>query len=196
VFITQLKKQSFQQSGKKWDVVGESGKILILLPSIFNSGIVVMINLLGEYDCKMDAKGRLSLPTGLKKQLESLIHEGFVINRDIHEKCLVLYPKKEWEKVSGQLAKLNRFIRKNALFIRKFNNGATPLQVDGSGRILIPKPLASHASLAKEVVVTGNGERVEIWAKEEYNKMLSSEEINFSELAEEVMGDISPTDDE
>jgi MraZ protein len=155
-----------------------------------------MINLLGEYDCKMDAKGRLFLPTGLKKQLETLVHEGFVINRDIHEKCLVLYPKQEWDKVSKQLAKLNRFVRKNALFIRKFNNGATPLQVDSAGRVLLPKPLTAHAGLEKNVVVIGNGERVEIWSKTEYDKMLSSEEINFSDLAEEVMGDISPTEDE
>ena len=155
-----------------------------------------MINLLGEYDCKMDAKGRLMLPTGLRKQLESLIHSGFVINRDIHESCLVLYPTQEWDKVSRQLGKLNRFIRKNALFIRKFNNGATPLQIDGTGRILIPKSLADHAGLKKEIKVIGNGERVEIWSKDQYSAMLNSDEINFSDLAEEVMGNISPADDE
>ncbi len=176
--------------------MGESGKILLFLRSIFTRGITVMINLLGEYDCKMDVKGRLSLPTGLRKQLESLIHEGFVINRDIHEKCLVLYPKQEWTKVSQQLGKLNRFIRKNALFIRKFNNGATPLQIDSAGRVLLPKSLTDHAGLTKEVKVIGNGERVEIWSKDQYNEMLNSDEINFSELAEEVMGNVSPEGDE
>lgn len=155
-----------------------------------------MINLLGEYDCKMDAKGRLSMPNGLKKQLETLIHEGFVINRDIHEKCLVLYPKQEWDKVSRQVGKLNRFIRKNALFIRKFNNGATPVTADNAGRILIPKSLVTHAELQKEIKVIGNGERVELWSKEHYNNMLNSDEIDFSELAEEVMGDISPEENE
>ncbi|MGB0402929.1 MAG: division/cell wall cluster transcriptional repressor MraZ [Salibacteraceae bacterium] len=155
-----------------------------------------MINLLGEYDCKMDAKGRLMLPNGLKKQLETLTHEGFVINRDIHEKCLVLYPKQEWEKVSKQLSKLNRFIKKNALFIRKFNNGATPINVDNAGRILLPKSLTQHAELSKELKVIGNGERVELWSKEHYDNMLNSNEIDFSSLAEEVMGDISPDGDE
>lgn len=155
-----------------------------------------MINLLGEYDCKMDAKGRLMLPNGLRKQLESLTHEGFIINRDIHEKCLVLYPKQEWDKVSKQLAKLNRFIRKNALFIRKFNNGATPIMVDASGRILLPKSLTAHADLEKDIKVIGNGERVELWSKKHYDNMLSSDEIDFSTLAEEVMGDISPEDNE
>lgn len=173
-----------------------SGKFLILLHPNSETVIRVMINLLGEYDCKMDAKGRLMLPTGLRKQLESMIHEGFVINRDIHEKCLVLYPTQEWGKVSRQLAQLNRFIRKNALFIRKFNNGATPLQIDSTGRILLPKSLTDHAELKKEIKVIGNGERVEIWSKEQYAAMLESDEINFSDLAEEVMGNISPSEDE
>lgn len=155
-----------------------------------------MISLLGEYDCKMDAKGRIMLPNGLKKQLESMIHEGFVVNRDIHEPCLVLYPQAEWNKVSSQLAKLNRFIKKNALFIRKFNNGATPLTLDGTGRMLIPKALSKTAGLDKEIKVIGNGERIEIWSAANYESMLNSEEFDFSALAEEVMGDISPNSDE
>jgi MraZ protein len=155
-----------------------------------------MINLLGEYDCKADNKGRLMLPSGLKKQLEGMLHEGFVLNRDIHEKCLVLYPQAEWKKVSGQLSKLNRFIRKNALFIRKFNNGATPVEPDSAGRILIPKPLANYASLEKEVKVCGNGERIEIWSKTAYEAMLASDDIDFSALAEDVMGDIGEGSDE
>ncbi|UTW64344.1 division/cell wall cluster transcriptional repressor MraZ [bacterium SCSIO 12741] len=154
-----------------------------------------MINLLGEYDCRVDAKGRMMLPNGLKKQMESLVHEGFVINRDTHEKCLVLYPKQEWDKVSKQLNKLNRFIRKNALFIRKFNNGATPVQLDGTGRLLIPKVLSTTAEIGKEIKVLGNGERIEIWSKEHYEAMLNSDEFDFSELAEEVMGGVNPEEE-
>ncbi|MFQ3325786.1 MAG: MraZ protein [Salibacteraceae bacterium] len=155
-----------------------------------------MISLLGEYDCKMDAKGRIMLPNGLKKQLETLVHEGFVVNRDIHEPCLVLYPHAEWSKVAKQLSKLNRFIKKNALFIRKFNNGATPIALDGTGRLLIPKTLSKTASLEKEIKVIGNGERIEIWSTKNYEQMLESEEFDFSQLAEEVMGDISPESDD
>ncbi len=147
-----------------------------------------MLNLLGEYDCKLDAKGRLALPSGLKKQLEEHLTKGFVVNRDIFEKCLVIYPSSEWEKVSGQLGKLNRFVRKNALFIRRFNNGATPLGLDNSGRILLPKPLMEYASLEKEVKVCGNGERIEIWSRNSYDSMLN-EDIDFASLSEEVMGD-------
>jgi len=154
-----------------------------------------MFNLLGEYDCKLDAKGRLALPSGLKKQLEENLLKGFVVNRDIFEKCLVLYPTDEWKKVSGQLDKLNRFVRKNALFIRRFNNGATPLSLDGSGRVLIPKSLMEYASLEKEVKVCGNGERIEIWSKSAYDGMLN-EDIDFAALSEEVMGGELPDSDE
>jgi MraZ protein len=154
-----------------------------------------MINLLGEYECKLDAKGRCVLPSGLKKQLESVLHEGFVINRDVHEKCLVLYPKSEWDKTARMLSKLNRFVHKNALFIRKFNNGATPVESDNLGRINIPNHLASSAGLEKDIMVVGNGDRVELWSRKAYKAMLDNKDVDFSALAEDVMGSVPNEDD-
>jgi MraZ protein len=147
-----------------------------------------MLNLLGEYDCKLDAKGRLMFPAPLKRQLQDVLHEGFVVNRDLFEKCLVLYPKSQWNDVSGQLGKLNRFIEKNVRFIRRFNNGATPVTLDGTGRLLIPSSLAGYAELDKELKLMGNGDRVEIWSKAHYERMLN-EDIDMGSLSEEVMGE-------
>jgi len=146
-----------------------------------------MLNLLGEYDCKLDAKGRLMMPSGLKKQLQDVVREGFVINRDLFEKCLVLYPMKEWNRVSAEIGTLNRFVRKNVLFIRRFNNGATQVDVDSNGRILIPSSLSSYAEMKKELKVIGNGDRIELWSKGNYEAMLS-EDIDMASLSEEVMG--------
>lgn len=146
-----------------------------------------MINLLGEYDCKVDAKGRLMLPSGLKKQLVDIVHEGFVVNRNIFEPCLDVYPMSEWKKVSEKLSSLNRFVRKEALFIRKFLNGATPLNLDGNSRVNLPASLMNYAGIVKQVIVLGNNDRIEIWDKSKYEKMLS-EDIDFASLAEEVMG--------
>ncbi len=147
-----------------------------------------MFNLLGEYDCKLDPKGRLMLPVDLRKQLgDEMAKGGFVLNRDIFEKCLVLYPISEWNKVSAQVAGLNRFIKKNAVFIRRFNNGATPVELDATGRLLLPKPLAEYAELDKDIKLCGNGERIEIWSKSAYEAMLN-EDIDFGSLSEEVMG--------
>ncbi len=146
-----------------------------------------MLNLLGEYDCKVDAKGRLLLPAGLKKQLQEFAHEGFVVNRNIFDPCLDVYPMSEWNKVAEKLSKLNRFVRKEALFIRKFLNGATPVSPDGNGRLNLPVGLANYAQLKKEVKVLGNNDRIEIWDKKLYEQMLN-EDIDFAALAEEVMG--------
>jgi MraZ protein len=148
-----------------------------------------MQSLLGEYDCKLDAKARLMLPAALKKQLGEGIAKGFVINRDIFEKCLVLYPADEWQKISSRLEKLNPFIKKDKLFKRRFNNGATPIELDDAGRMLLPKHLTEFASLEKEVKVIGNGETIEIWSKASYEEMLN-EDIDFAALSEEVMGGI------
>jgi MraZ protein len=153
-----------------------------------------MLNLLGEYDCKMDAKGRLMFPAPLKRQLENVLHEGFVVNRNLFEKCLVLYPAQQWAEVSGQLGQLNRFIEKNERFIRRFNNGATPVSLDGTGRLLVPSALAEYADLKKEVKLMGNGDRVEIWSKARYEEMLN-EDIDMGALSEEVMGDRENKDD-
>lgn len=149
----------------------------------------IELNLLGEYECKVDAKGRFMLPAGLKKQLAEVVHEGFVLNRDVFETCLVLYPMVEWKKVTGRLNRLNRFVKKNALFIRKFNNGATPVELDTVGRLNLPNNLSASAEITADIVVIGNGERIEIWDKTKYRQM-QDEEIDFESLSEEVMGSL------
>ena len=154
-----------------------------------------MLNLLGEYDCKLDAKGRLMFPAGLKKQLQDVVHEGFVINRDMFDACLILYPSRQWQEVSSEIGKLNRFVAKNVKFIRKFNNGATRVELDSAGRMLIPASLSTYASIDKEVKVAGNGDRIEIWSKANYEAMLN-EDVDMAKLSEEVMGGESVQNDE
>lgn len=154
-----------------------------------------MLNLLGEYDCKLDAKGRIMFPAGLKKQLQDIVHEGFVINRDMFDKCLIVYPLREWQLVSAEIGKLNRFVAKNVKFIRRFNNGATPVELDSTGRMLIPASLSEYASLDKDVKVAGNGDRIEIWSKAAYEAMLA-EDIDMAALSEEVMGGEPNKDEE
>ena len=146
-----------------------------------------MLSLLGEYDCKVDAKGRMLLPSGIKRQLAEVLHEGFVLNRDIHTKCVVLYPQKAWNETSAEVLAKNRFVQKNAQFIRRFTNGATPVELDGSGRLLLPKHLAEFGDIKKEVKVCGMGDRIEIWSKANYKAMLE-EDIDMTSLAEDVMG--------
>ena len=155
-----------------------------------------MLNLLGEYNCKVDNKGRMMLPASLKKELSDVLSRGFVVNINLHQQFFVLYPNAEWEKLSKKLNGLNRLIKKNDLFVRKVMGGATKVDLDGSGRILIPKSLSDYAAFAAEVKVVGGGSTMEIWAKDNYEKIMSTEDVDIESLAEDVMGDISFSDDE
>jgi MraZ protein len=150
-----------------------------------------MLNLLGEYDCKLDAKGRMMLPKGLKKQLEDSLHEGFVINRDLSTKSLVVYPMAVWQQEARLVNRLNKYKAKNREFIRRFNNGATELKLDAQGRLLIPSALLSSAEVDKEVKLLALNDRVELWSKKNYEQMLK-EDVDMGALAEDVMGDIEP----
>lgn len=146
-----------------------------------------MLSLLGEYNAKLDNKGRVMFPKNLQNQMKGLEKQGFVVNRDVFQKCLVIYPMNEWEAISKQVNSLNRFIQKNAVFIRKFNNGATIIELDGVGRINMPNNLRNWADLNKDVIFLGNGNRIELWDRGEYEKLMN-EDIDFGALSEEVMG--------
>jgi len=146
-----------------------------------------MTNFIGEFDCKLDAKGRLLLPASLRKQLDPAAEESFVMNRGF-EKCLVLYPKNDWKYISEDVNKLNQYVKKNREFIRYFFRGATELGLDGTGRLLFPKRLMEYAGIQKEVVLFAHGNRIEIWDKKAYDNLLTDEPDDFAALAEDVMG--------
>lgn len=149
-----------------------------------------VVDLTFAYECKVDDKGRILLPGKLKNELLPEIEEGFIIKRSIFSECLELWPMGEWEMMKIEINKLNRFIEKNVIFIRKFLAGVKPVEVDGSGRINLPKDLMAFAGIEKTVVLTSQGKIIEIWDKEKYEADLSSIE-NFKDLAQEVMGGIN-----
>lgn len=146
-----------------------------------------MIQLLGEFDCKLDAKGRLMVPSSLKKQLPNVEQEGLVINRGF-EKHLVIYPRKVYEGIVAELSKLNQYEKKTREFIRFFTRGASELNLDASGRVLLPKSLLEFAGISGDVVLACQFDKIEVWAKDAYDDLLDNEPENFANLAEEVMG--------
>ncbi|MEO0585395.1 MAG: division/cell wall cluster transcriptional repressor MraZ [Bacteroidota bacterium] len=148
-----------------------------------------MISLIGEYDCKMDAKGRFLMPAGLKKQLPDNQQSEFVVNRGL-DKCLVLYPVPVWEEELKRLQSRNQYVKKNRAFLRMFLNGATRITLDGNGRVLVPKRLMEFAGLDKELILLAQINKVEIWDKASYDQLMDDPEFDFEALAEEVMGDI------
>ena len=128
------------------------------------------------------------LPVALKKQLSSSMQTGFVLKRAVFQPCLELYPMKEWEELMQKVNQLNRFKKKNNDFIRRFTAGVKPIELDASGRLLVPKDLVVFANITKEVVVSSAVNIIEIWDKELYEKAIDDAADDFAELAEEVMG--------
>jgi MraZ protein len=154
-----------------------------------------MSQLIGEFDCKLDAKGRLMVPSGLKKQLPAVDAEGLIIHRGF-EKHLTIYAKAEWDKITGELAQLNQYEKKTREFIRYFTRGATELSLDASGRVLLPKALLEYAGIKSEVVLSCQFSKIEVWDKNTYDTQLDNEPENFANLAEEVMGSLGRRKDD
>ncbi len=152
-----------------------------------------MISLIGEYECKVDAKGRFMFPVALRKQLEEVFEKGFVINRNLHQKCLVLYPMNEWNKLNKKLSKLNRLIKANDVFVRKFTGGATAADADNTGRVLLPKPLVEYADITTDIKILGSNNVIEIWDKKLYDQFLT-QDIDIEKLAEDVLGNLNFND--
>ena len=146
-----------------------------------------MIDFLGEYEVTMDVKGRFLLPAGFKKQLADEDAGKFVINRGI-EACLSLYPMQSWIPIFSKVSKLNEFDPKVRQFRRYFMNGATQVELDTAGRLLVPKSLMEYAGLEKDVVLVSAVDKIEIWDKTRYTKFFESfTPESFSELANQVM---------
>ena len=148
-----------------------------------------VVHLIGSYECKVDTKGRVMMPVSLKKQLSKLVNEGFVLKRAVFNPCIEMYPVNEWSKLMNKLNGLNRFNKKNNDFIRRFTAGVKKVDMDISGRFLIPKDLIKHANIDKQIVVSSAVNILEIWDKSTYENVINEAAINFGSLAEQVMGD-------
>jgi MraZ protein len=152
-----------------------------------------MTSLIGEFECKVDAKGRFMFPVNLRKQLEEVFDKGFVINRNLHQKCLVLYPMAEWNKLNKKLSTLDRLIKANDVFVRKFSGGATAADADNTGRVLLPKPLVEYAGITTDIKILGSNNVIEIWDKKLYDQFLS-QDVDIEKLAEDVLGNLNFND--
>ncbi|QTV06243.1 division/cell wall cluster transcriptional repressor MraZ [Faecalibacter bovis] len=150
-----------------------------------------MNTLIGTYECKVDAKGRLPIPAGLKKQLSDCLSDGFVVKRSVFQKCLEIHPMKNWDKIMTDLNKLNRFVKKNNDFIRAFTAGVKVVEVDSNNRLQISKDLVAYAQIDKEVVLSTSIDIIEIWDKDLYESIINVDDVDFAQLAEDIMGNLN-----
>lgn len=147
----------------------------------------LLIQLMGEYNCRLDGKNRLRLPSMLLDQLGDAAGMPFVLNRGF-ESCLTLYPKVIWDDLTKKLQQLNLYVRKHRDLVRYFFRGATPLNLDSQSRLLLPNNLTEYASIGKELVVFAYFNRIELWSPELYAANLEMDANEWADLAEEVMG--------
>ncbi|MCX2742657.1 division/cell wall cluster transcriptional repressor MraZ [Mangrovivirga sp. M17] len=139
-----------------------------------------------EYEIKLDAKGRLTLPSKLKSGLPESNGSELVLRRGF-EQCLILYPMTEWKKIYQKIAGLNEFNEEHRKLQRNFFRGNSVVELDSSGRILIPKPMMSFAELDREAVLVGVGNKIELWNPDIYNNYLIDDQQEFSALAEKYL---------
>lgn len=134
-----------------------------------------------EFECKLDAKGRLVLPSRIKAQLpeggeELVIRKGF-------EPCLIIYPMVEFKKVFSKISGLNEFNEEYRKLQRNFLSGVVTVELDKNGRFLIPKNMLTYAQLDKEAVLVGTGSKVELWKPSIYEKHQITDPGELSKLA-------------
>ena len=153
-----------------------------------------MTTFIGDYTGKVDAKGRLTFPSALKKQMSSASEDRFVVKKDIFEKCLVLYPIEEWERQNELIrSRINPYNKEHNKFLRNFYKGTAEVVLDGNNRILIPKRLLELVGITKDVVLAGQDGKIEIWDKQLYDHIEEPEE-DFANLAEKIMAN-TPNED-
>lgn len=139
-----------------------------------------------EYECKLDAKGRLVLPAKIKANLPEVSSHELVLRKGF-EPNLIVYPMLEYKKIHSKISSLSEFNAEQRRLKRNFFRSIATVELDNSGRFLIPKNMLSHASLEKEAVVVGLGNTIEIWNPEVYDEYLIKDSEEYSELAQKFL---------
>lgn len=147
-----------------------------------------MSSFIGDYDCRVDEKGRVLFPSSLRKQNTSAETDRFVVKKDIYEECLVLYPMEEWERQNTLIRKnTNPYNKEHNQFLREFYRGTAEVTLDASGRLLLPRRLLDMVEMGREVVLAGMNNKIEVWPKGKYESGQASSS-DFASLADKIMG--------
>ncbi len=139
--------------------------------------------LIGEYRHSIDTKNRVSLPAKFRKEMGKKVY----ITRGL-DNCLSIYTEKSWKVILGKLENLSISKASERGFNRFMLSGATEVDVDGSGRILVPEYLKDFANVEKKVVWTGAGDRAEMWAEEVWDTYLTAKQEDPEAMAENLEG--------
>ncbi|MAL99911.1 division/cell wall cluster transcriptional repressor MraZ [Hydrocarboniclastica marina] len=135
-----------------------------------------MTDFLGAHALNMDTKGRLAIPTRVREDLEASCGGRVVLTAHTKERCLVIYPEPQWLEVLPQvqaLPNMNKVARRTQRLLIGF---ATPLELDSSGRVLVPPPLREYAGFEKKLQLIGQGKKLELWSEEQWMRWLEDDD--------------------
>lgn len=152
---------------------------------------VLMTSFIGDYSCKVDAKGRLSLPAAFRKQLSQGVGGSFVVKKDMFENCLAIYAMDQWQREMKIIRKrVSPNTRDGSEFLKNFHRNTAEMELDSAGRLLIPRKLLDLVGAGNEVVLVGQDVRLQLWAENRYESDgLSQDEM--ARLAEKFLGDMN-----
>lgn len=146
-----------------------------------------MISFVGDYPGTVDNKGRIVLPAAFKSEMISADEQTFVVRKDFHEPCLVLYPQSEWNNFIQKISVASSITSKEDRDLkRRLAKNVTRVGYAENGRMLIPKKLLDMANIEKDVVLVGVGEYIELWDKVAYDQIDDSSEDFSNELSKKI----------
>ena len=140
----------------------------------------------GEHECKLDAKGRLVLPSRLKSVLPEASKSSIIIRKGF-EPNLIIYSLHEFKNIYTRINSLNEFSSEQRKLKRNLFSSISQVDLDSNGRFLIPKNMINYTNLKKDVILIGMGNIIEVWNPGLYNKNLISSSKEFSNLAQKYL---------
>lgn len=142
---------------------------------------------LGNIEAKTDAKGRVFLPATFRRVLQASGEEQLIMRKDIHQKCLVLYPESVWnERVDALRERVNEWDDEGKMVLRQYMKEAEVVMLDGNGRFLIPRRYLQMADIEQTVRFIGMTDTIEIWAAEKVEQPFLSQQ-DFSAKLKAIM---------
>jgi MraZ protein len=138
----------------------------------------------GRSSARLDAKGRLRIPTKFREVLQKNYTDTLIVSK--HEECLVAYPPEKWDEMEAKAANLSQFNSAHRSFVRRFISGAEICEFDTQGRILIPPMLREEAHLGQEVILVGMLSSFEIWNKAAYDLQAARDSENEPKIMETI----------